>query len=177
MSAVEERIALAKRIYATYGSKLLEDEVVRNLLRKLDSAIDATRKFMVEIGLVELCRECAMEGKCCCRKWVENEYGIDTLLVNLLLGVELPSERVIPNACFFVGPNGCRLRVREVICVDFLCGKVTETLGHETVVKLQEIEGEELETGFLLKERIKELLSKFENESEAQVREVVQLHS
>lgn len=155
MSAVKKRIALAREKYYAYGERLLEIAEIRELLKKLDNAINASRRCMIEVGLVEICRKCAMEGKCCCRKWVEDEYDEYILLINFLLGVEPPSERVYPNACFFVGPKGCRLKAREVICVDFLCDRVKDELGHEKVVKIQRVIGDELETAFLLKEKIK----------------------
>ncbi len=131
----------------------LQNEEIRELLDRLGSAIKASHRCMVELGIVDICRECAAEGNCCCRKWVENEYGEEILLINLLLGVELPSRRAIPDACFFLTPTGCMLKAREVICVDFLCDRIKK-IGHKNIVKLQNIEGEELEMLFLLEEKI-----------------------
>jgi len=160
---MEQKVRNVKRKFSVMKDALLQNDGVRALLDKLDSAIKASRRCMVELGVVEICRECAMEGNCCCRKWVENEYGEEILLVNLLLGVELPSRRAIPDACFFLTSTGCMLKAREVICVDFLCDRI-KRIGHENIVKLQNIEGEELETLFLLEEKIRAIMRSVETQ-------------
>ena len=154
---IEDRIAWAERTYSLLGETILKNEQVRNLLDKLDSAIDSTRRYMLEIGVVDVCRECANQNAVCCKKWVENEYDEVTLLINLLLGVSLPKKRYYPDRCFFLGPNGCLLKAREVICVEFLCEKILKHIG-EKEIRLREIAGEELETAFVLSELVKRIV-------------------
>ncbi len=163
---VEERIWRAEELYRKYGKILLQDDEIRNLLNKLNFAIEKTWDFMRKIGVTEVCRQCALETGSCCKRWVENEHDEYILLINLLLGVKLPRERYKEDGCFFVGPNGCRIRAREVICVTFLCDRVKEKIGERNEIELQKIAGEELETCFILQEKIKRKLSSLDNKLE-----------
>ncbi len=149
---VIEKVRKAKELYRLHGEKL--KETFKEELKSLESAIEKTWSFMKDTGLPELCRKCAERGKCCCRPWVAELFDEYDLLLNCLLGVDLPEEREVEGLCFFVGKNGCRLKVRQVICVDFLCPEAEELLG-EREIKLREIEGEELELAFILKEKVK----------------------
>ncbi len=154
---IEDKIAWVERKYSALGNIISKDSMIKSLLNKLDSAIRSTRRYMLEIGVVDICRECALQGGSCCKKWVENEYDEIVLLINRLLGVNLPTKRFEPEGCFFVGPNGCVLKAREVICVDFLCDKILKHIG-EKEIQLRIIEGEELETLFILREIVKKAI-------------------
>lgn len=160
---VEKRIEKAKRIYDLYGKRLMEDEKIAELLRRLERAIERTWSYMREIGVTEVCRRCALEMGSCCKRWVEDEYGVDILLINLLMGVELPKERYREDLCFFCGENGCRLKAREVICVNFLCDRVLKRIG-EKEIELQRIAGEELDICFMLQDEIKRKLGLLNDE-------------
>ncbi len=154
---VVERIKEAKKLFEEYGFYLREK--FKDELKELNSAIEETHRFMKETKLPDLCRVCAEEGKCCCRPWVAEEFDVYDLLLNYLIGVEVPEEREVEGLCFFVGKRGCRLKVRQVICVDFLCPKAEELLG-KNEIKLREIEGKELELAFILKEKVKKEVEK-----------------
>jgi hypothetical protein len=154
---IEDRIVRAERLYSAFGNALLKDARIRKLLSKLDSAIKATREYMLEIGVVDVCRECALQGNVCCKKWVENEYDEVILLINRLMGVNLPKKRFKPDCCFFLSPNGCVLKAREVICVEFLCEKILKRIGNKEI-QLRAIAGEELETLFILQEIVKKAI-------------------
>jgi len=157
---VKRRIERAKRLFEAYGRHLMMDDELSSLIRELERAIDETRDFMRRIGLTEICRICALEIGSCCKRWVEEEYDEIILLINLLMGVELPERRYREDLCFFCGENGCRLKAREVICVNFLCDRAKEGIGFENEVELQRIEGKELELCFKTREKLIELLSR-----------------
>ncbi len=42
-------------------------------------------------------------------------------MINLLLGVELPADRQLPGACFFVGPRGAGSRPCDAFCLNYYC--------------------------------------------------------
>ncbi len=156
--SVEERIKRAEELYRKYGHVLLRDDEIRDLLSKLNFAIERTWDYMRKIGVTEVCRQCALETGSCCKRWVEDEHDEYILLINLLLGVKLPKKRYKEDGCFFVGENGCRIKAREVICVTFLCDRVIKKIG-EKEKELQRIAGEELEIGFVLQEKIKKKIA------------------
>ena len=119
---IAEKIELAKAIYDDYGVMLRGKYA--EILRRLDRAIERTWDYMRAKGIAETCRRCALETGSCCWRWVEDIYGIETLLINLLLGVELPKKRYRNDLCFFCGENGCKLKAREGICVTYLCERI-----------------------------------------------------
>ncbi len=155
-SPIEEKIAWAENCYEKYGRRLFEDRTITDLLARLQRAIQGSRKEMTAAGIVDLCRECELnEGGSCCGAGLENKYDGWLLLINLLLNVRLPEKRHDPKSCFFLGNTGCMLQARHVICVNYVCKKITDRIDPEAIKALREKEGEELNALFLLHERIK----------------------
>ena len=99
------------------------------------------------------------EGGSCCGAGLEDRYDGVTLLVNLLLGAELPARRPDPASCLFLGADGCRLLARDVICVNFICKKIADEVSPQRLGPLREREGIELEILFALHARLTELLA------------------
>ncbi|MGD9033581.1 MAG: hypothetical protein PVH02_13010, partial [Desulfobacteraceae bacterium] len=66
-----------------------------------------------------------------------------------------PRQGYDPSSCFFLGEQGCLLLARHVICVNYLCKKVTDHIDAGKIAALQGKEGVELELLFHLQERIK----------------------
>jgi hypothetical protein len=122
---------------------------------------------MAETGIVGLCRECEMErGGSCCGAGIENRYDVWLLLTNLLLEGEMPRSRHQAGGCFFLGSHGCLLQARHVLCVDYVCARIKERVPAEKMSTLREKEGKELETLFLLKERIRKAVAELEGGTE-----------
>jgi hypothetical protein len=55
--------------------------------------------------------------------------------------------------------KGCSLLARHVICVNFLCHKITSSISPEKIAALREKEGIELNLLFMLQERVKRILN------------------
>ncbi len=158
-SPIDVKIAWAEKRYHEVMGELLGDPEIAELLDRLKGAIYASHKEMAEAGVVKACRDCEeREGGSCCGAGLENRYDVSLLLINLLLGVKLPRQGHDPSSCFFLGAQGCLLLARHVICVNYLCKKITEHIDAEKIAALQEKEGVELERLFLLNERIKEII-------------------
>ena len=114
---------------------------------------------MAASGIADECRQCEHdEGGSCCGAGLENKYSGTLLLINLLLGAKLPSKRTGPSNCHFLGDEGCRLLARHVICVNYICRKISDRIDPERIAILREAEGRELDILFLLNERVKKLL-------------------
>ncbi|MGD8982379.1 MAG: hypothetical protein PVH99_05570 [Desulfobacteraceae bacterium] len=156
-SPIDAKIAWAEKRYHEVKGELRGDQEIPLLLDKLKGAIHASHKEMAEAGVVNECRDCEeREGGSCCGSGLENRYDGSLLLINLLLGVKLPRQGYDPSSCFFLGAQGCLLLARHVICVNYLCKKITERIDAEKIAALQEKEGVELERLFHLQEKIKE---------------------
>jgi len=156
---IHEKIAWARECFRRSGDRLLQNPDIGGLLGRLRRAIDASRRAMRAADIPDQCRECERdEGGSCCGAGLEDKYSGTLLLINLLLGRELPDQRADPSSCHFLGKEGCRLIARHVICINYLCAKITDRIDPEKISRLRHAEGEELGLLFLLNERIKKIL-------------------
>jgi len=157
-SPIQEKIAWAEAFCHEFRNQLLKDKSVVGLLNKLANAIHASRSEMRGTGMAGICRECeTVEGGSCCGAGLENRYDWELLLINLLLDVNLPQKRYDPEGCYFLGETGCLLQARHVICINYVCKKITDLVDPQKLHKLREKEGEELNILFFLHERIKKM--------------------
>lgn len=159
-SPIEEKVSWAEACFKAIGPELREDRVVSALLSEMKNAVAGSRRAMAATGLIEICRECEEnEGGSCCGADLENRYDGLLLLINLLLGAELPKGRRDEKSCFFLGDRGCGLSARHVICVNYLCKKAADRTAPEEIMALRAREGVELETLFRLHERVRNAVS------------------
>ena len=158
-SPIEEKIAWAEAQFKACKNRLTHDARILDPLQSLKAAIEASHMEMVRTGLMDLCRVCdEKEGGSCCGAGLENRYDGWLLLINLLLGADLPKKRIDPGSCFFLGKSGCLLQARHTICINYACSKITEHIPPQKMAALREKEGTEIHCLFLLNERIKRLL-------------------
>ena len=158
-SPIEEKIEWAMDCYRKMGGRMLEDLKIVDLLGKVKQAIPASHTEMSKTGIVALCRECEQdEGGSCCGAGMENKYDGLLLLINLFLNIKLPSARRDPESCFFLGEKGCLLKARHVICINYICRKISERIDPHEISALREKEGEEITLVFLLHEKIRQVL-------------------
>jgi len=158
-SPVEEKIRWAEESHLKLGTHLLEDKAVVDLLAKTKSAISSSHAEMMKNGIIDLCRQCEQdEGGSCCGYGMEDRYDGWLLLINLLMDVELPSARRDPKSCFFLGEKGCLLEVRHVICINYICKKISRQIDPGKISILREKEGLEIKLVFLLHEQVKRVL-------------------
>lgn len=156
---IHEKIAWARECFQQKGDRLIRDRDIEDLLHRLRAALDASRRAMIAAGIRDECRVCERhEGGSCCGAGLEDKYTGTLLLINLLLGREIPLRRSDPSSCHFLGKEGCLLVARHVICVNYLCRKITERIDPQEISLLREAEGEELGLLFRLNERIKKML-------------------
>ena len=159
---VEEKVAWAREVHLSLGEKLCADAEVSIRLPRLRNEIERSRSAMKSGGLIAACRTCEeTEVGSCCGAGIERKYDGYLLLVNLMLGADLPEKRFDPKGCFFLGAEGCCLTARHVICINYLCKKITDQVDWEALSLLREAEGAELDTLFFLHERIKKLIRKY----------------
>lgn len=156
--SITEKIAIAKRQYVALGDELKMDPQVSARLEELSVRVKASSELCLSSGLGEACRICEEdEGGSCCGAGIENRYSPELLLINLLLGVALPESRKCSRSCYFLGEAGCTLKVREILCINYLCDKVQKTFPPEILRRLQEVNGAEMDLIFGLHDRVKTL--------------------
>ena len=158
-ASIEDKIKMARDLYCSWREHLKREPQIVDLLGKLEGSLDNSRKAMLELGIVETCKHCdEKEGGSCCGAGLENKFDSLLLLMNLLLGVSLPERHHRPDSCYLLRDKGCVLKVRLVLCVDYLCPKIMGALSHDEVVRLQNISGDELLTGFKLYDALKRFM-------------------
>ena len=153
---IEEKIETARALFAAWEGRLRKDGRIPALLKRLKQNVHASMQAMHALRVVQTCKRCEeLEGGSCCGAGIENRYDGLQLLINLLLGVSLPDRHTYTDSCFFLQADGCCLKARHVLCVNYLCAKLQRTLSQDDMIALQTIVGEELDTGFALYEAIK----------------------
>jgi hypothetical protein len=156
---VETKIDWANRCYQRERGRLLSDENLRQLLDALKKAAHRSRENMRRSGIVDCCRECEVkEGGSCCGAGLEKHYSGVLLLINRLLGVVLPLETREASSCFFLSPTGCGLLARHVLCINYVCTKITSRIKPIQLAALRDAEGEEIFLLFQVNEKLKRLL-------------------
>ena len=153
---ISRNIHNAYNLQRSFGQAFHNDEDLQKLLFRLEQNIEATRKEMIESGIVMECAACAVsEDDTCCGRRTGYKYDGILLLVNLLLGISLPIKPQDSHYCYFLEKEGCILKARHVICVNYLCQRLRYNIQLERLIRLQEIAGEELTALFVLEEYIK----------------------
>ncbi len=156
---IDEKITIAKGLYAGWGEALRCDSAISAQLRELWARVEASGNFRHGSGVARACRLCDREeGGSCCGAGIEDRYSPELLLINLLLGVTLPESRNYAKSCYFLGERGCILPAREILCVNYLCASLQEIIPPEKLLQLQEVNGSEMELLFLLHNRIRNFI-------------------
>jgi len=154
--SIEEKIEEARALYEVWADRLRGDGRIRDLLARLERNIQASMQAMRALRVVQACKWCEeQEGGSCCGAGIENRYDPLQLLINLLLDVPLPDGQKYPDSCYFLERDGCCLKARHVLCVNYLCKRLQESLSKDELETLQSIVGEELDTGFTLHEAVR----------------------
>ena len=122
------------------------DRHLQALFDRYRMELSRSREFMLDTGVVGCCTECARSTgfSGCCGRGIENWYDEILILVNLLMGVRVPSERHNRSGCLFLGPYGCTLKARYHFCVNYLCDTLKERLSDREAVDLGRQAGREL---------------------------------
>jgi hypothetical protein len=148
-------IEKALRLNERFGLACLKDPESGRLLRNLRDLIGKTDSVMLQSGVVGACARCAANGKgSCCFREMGESYGFIGLFVNLLLGSVLPEKTDFPGSCHFVGDKGCKLQARQSFCLNYFCPELKDSLGEETVLRIQRQVGEQLLAGWELERRL-----------------------
>ncbi len=164
---IEARISWADVCFERYARLLLEDRIISDLLQRTKQAIENSHAEMLETGIIHICRECETdEGGSCCGAGLENRYTGLLLLINRLMGVCLPKKRKDAESCYFLGDRGCLLYCREVICINYVCKKITDRIDPSKLSALREKEGEEIALVFRLSEQVKKTIQTHQGEKQ-----------
>jgi len=160
VASIDELIHHAKVLYTGHGEHLLRDGNISEHLSAYRKRINVSNTLMQQFQIAGTCAACAQEkaGSCCLQE-VEEWYDPILLLINLLMGVELPDFHDLPGHCLFVGRKGCKLIARYAFCVNYLCPRLKGLLGPAKTQSLTAVAGEELFAGWEAEKAIRNCLN------------------
>jgi len=139
----------ACRLYDAIGREILADAEIARALVRYRSAIRETRAAFAQAGVFDACSACAAHvfGGCCFPD-MEWNYTVVHLLINRLLGCDLPTHHAYADQCLFLGDKGCLLTAKNHFCLNYFCQDVQRNLGPTTLKALLQIVGREIMAGW-----------------------------
>ena len=153
----------ARTLFDRFGHTLSHRADMARLLSLYREAIEETQNLMHQLGVAASCTACAGEEPGgCCFEGIEAGYDRILLLINLLMGCNIPDSREIAGNCLFVGMKGCNLQARYYYCVHYFCPALQTTLGPDAKHELQVVVGKELAAGWELERALREYLIQLE---------------
>jgi len=121
-SEVPQKLSCARRLYEHYGTDLLTLPGMKEKLHNLEVLSQALQLQMASMSMYSLCKACAEKaGGGCCSAYMANETDALLLLLNMLLGVEVTSQRDDSFECCYLGHQGCTLKVKPIFCLNYNC--------------------------------------------------------
>ena len=142
----QDKLDLTKDLWERYRAYLAGDKKLAGLLAEYRRCIQDSARTMKDAGIVEICARCDQEeGGSCCGNGIELRYNAVLLLLNLLLGAPLQEEKLEDRSCHFLGESGCTLTARQVLCVNYLCRQIVQTVPKTDIIHVQEVCGTELD--------------------------------
>lgn len=157
---IEAKIQNALDIFNQAGHDLRSISGMERLLEEYREAVRESWRAMDVHGVVTECTDCAVnDGGSCCGKGIEDKFDSVLLVINLLLGCDLPDSRMDPTGCWFLGEKGCVITARHVICINYMCKRLYAALAPDDIHAVQEAMGHETDLVFMLEQRIKAWLT------------------
>lgn len=158
---IETVMNRARGLYAALADDRRLQSEAADALGMYRTAAARTITQMGRAGVLQACSSCASgPGGSCCFQGVEGWYDEVLILINLLLGVELPEKRHVADGCFFLGEQGCRLTARHAFCINYLCPALNGMIDPLEKRELLRVSGREILCGLeieaMLRRRLKE---------------------
>lgn len=149
------RIALAEADFQAHALSIATEPSLMGPLEAYRREIQNNWDLLGHTQVTAFCAMCGGQRDTgCCFAGAERWYDPLLLLINLLLGAELPHHRWSADRCFFLGPEGCLLRARWSICLNFFCPELSETLSPQDLGALRRQAGAEIWAGLELEKAL-----------------------
>lgn len=143
--ALAGNLRAAGQAFARLGAQMAGDPGLARAASACREEIARTWEMFRDLGVAAACGACgAKRPGGCCFPDVALNHSREQLLANLLLGVELPDIKEIPDSCHFVGERGCKLMLRDSFCVNYFCPGLRERLGETAMAALAAQVGREV---------------------------------
>lgn len=133
-------------------------------LEALNRALMHSKEAFREKKSFAFCADCAKKGIKCCSRDLEWKLRAEEFFLNLCLfklnGETLILQERSTEDCLFLGEKGCILKLTPLFCRNFFCRELSEFLGRDNLIYLQNILEKEVVLSFNLCEEVKKFLPK-----------------
>ena len=132
------KIENAHRLHREFGARLGANQEIQEHLKRLLHLQEKLTQVMRSMAIFELCGECGdrLAGGCC-SAMMANETDSMLLLINLSAGCEVSPRRDDDYECCFLGPDGCSLKFKPFLCLNYLCRQIRGDSSREELACLQ----------------------------------------
>ncbi len=117
------------------------DPYLREKIRELSLALNKSNRAFQERGSFGFCSSCAGRGIRCCGEGLEWKLSPEEFFINLSLfyleGRSFTFPETSPEDCLFLGERGCILKLTPLFCRNFFCRELSDFLGLENLILLQ----------------------------------------
>jgi hypothetical protein len=156
---ISVKLFWANRLYDLLGRIILQEPAVESLVAAYETAIHRSWNVMQTLDVVSHCTDCAVnDGGSCCGRGIEDHFDVPLLFINRLMGVGLPTQRWDDHGCWFLGPQGCLLKARHTLCINYICKRLQAALSDRALLELSQVMVKETDMGFRLEEVVKKWL-------------------
>jgi len=126
------------RLHREFGTRLKADHEIQEHLNQLLHLQEEVTETMRCMGLLELCAECGgRTAGGCCSAMMANETDSMLLLINLSAGFEVSPKRDDDYECCFLGSEGCSLKFKPFLCLNYLCRRIQTESSPLQLARLQ----------------------------------------
>ena len=135
---LRSKLQNAHRLHRRFGARLSANRQIQENLIELIHLEQRVTEAMRSMGMSELCAECgAQPGGGCCSAMMANETDAMLLLINLSAGFEASPRREDDHECCFLGPEGCSLKFKPFLCLNYLCRSIYAGTTREQLARIQ----------------------------------------
>jgi hypothetical protein len=157
---LRHKLQNAQRLHREFGARLAADPEIREQLAQLLRLQEEVALAMRRMGMPELCAECgARAAGGCCSAMMADETDSMLLLINLCAGFEVERKRDDDFECCFLGPEGCSLKFKPFLCLNYLCRQIQTRSRPEQLARLRDATAALLGQILVLEELIRRQLS------------------
>jgi hypothetical protein len=136
--SVRQKRDNAHKMFTDMGFVLANLPKIKEKLTEITILSADLNQQMAAMTMFTLCAACGQKkGGGCCSAFMAGETDAILLLINLLLGVEVKSQRDDAFECCYLGDSGCSLMVKPMFCLNYNCGQILTGNSPEVIVKLE----------------------------------------
>lgn len=140
---VYEKLALAERVWQSFGAELKANDTIAFTLARILEKGTALSVCMGGMRMAGICTSCAARvGGGCCSLFMAGENDVLQLVMNMMAGVTVKTVQDDGHHCCFLGERGCVLILKPMFCLNYNCQEIREQGAGEPIRLLERCSGD-----------------------------------